>query len=77
MKGIAVTAGVLMLASTAATAGGVEKSNQSVAILFEEGSYAQLSFGSFSPDVSGTTLAPVGPFIPGFIPGTWPDGPRR
>jgi long-chain fatty acid transport protein len=69
MKGIAVTAGVLMVASTAATAGGVEKSNQSVAILFEEGSYAQLSFGSFSPDVSGTTLAPVGPFIPGFNSG--------
>jgi long-chain fatty acid transport protein len=69
MKGIAVTAGVLMVASTAATAGGVEKSNQSVAILFEEGSYAQLSFGSFSPNVSGTTLAPVGPFIPGFNSG--------
>ena len=70
MKGFAVTAGVLMVASTAATAGGVEKSNQSVAILFEEGSYAQLSFGSFSPNVSGTTLAPV-PLPP---IGTFPAG---
>ncbi|WP_374645350.1 hypothetical protein [Tabrizicola sp.] len=42
-------------------AGGVERSSQSVAILFEQGRYAELSFGHFAPDVSGT----VGPFSSG------------
>lgn len=43
-----------MFAATGAYAGGVERSTQSVAILFEQGRYAELSFGRFAPDVSGT-----------------------
>lgn len=41
-----------LMASTA-LAGGIERSNQSVGILFEEGTLAELSFGAVSPSVSG------------------------
>jgi long-subunit fatty acid transport protein len=44
----------MVAAATTAQAGGVERSAQSVAILFEQGRYAELNFGRFSPDVSGT-----------------------
>jgi long-chain fatty acid transport protein len=49
MASVAVVSG-----ATGAVAGGVERSTQSVAILFEQGRYAELSFGRFDPDVSGT-----------------------
>ncbi len=54
MKRIFTTAAAFAAAASAANAGGVERSTQSVAILFEEGRYVELSFGHFSPDVSGT-----------------------
>lgn len=56
MKKQMMLAGLMACAGGAALAGGVERSSQSVAILFEQGSYAELSFGHFSPDVSGTRL---------------------
>jgi long-chain fatty acid transport protein len=56
MKRILTTAAALAAAATTAQAGGVERSTQSVAILFEQGRYAELSFGNFSPDVSGTAF---------------------
>jgi long-subunit fatty acid transport protein len=65
MKRILGTAAAMVAAATTAQAGGVEKSTQSVAILFETGSYAELSFGHFSPDVSGVTGSTVGPFTAG------------
>ncbi|NVJ96224.1 MAG: transporter [Marivivens sp.] len=48
----------LLLGTTAAYAGGMDRSGQSITALFEEGTYAEISFGSVSPDVSGsfTTL---------------------
>jgi long-subunit fatty acid transport protein len=54
MKRILTTATALAAVATTAQAGGVERSVQSVAILFEQGRYAELSFGNFSPDVSGS-----------------------
>lgn len=56
MKRILTTAAALsaMAGATAAFAGGVERSSQSVAILFEKGRYAELSFGHFDPTISGT-----------------------
>ncbi|WP_254813679.1 outer membrane protein transport protein [Rhodovulum sp. ES.010] len=42
-----------------AMAGGVERSTQSVGILFEKGNYAELSFSHFDPDVSGN-VGPLG-----------------
>ena len=64
MKRILTTAAVLAAAATAAHAGGVERSGQSVAILFEKGRYAELSFGTFSPDVSGTLGVSSGDITP-------------
>lgn len=48
------TSAIALLATTAiAQAGGVERSSQSVGILFEEGTYAELSFSRVNPEVSG------------------------
>lgn len=49
-------AAVIAAASTA-HAGGVERSNQGIAFLFEEGTYAELSFGRLDPDASGDLVA--------------------
>lgn len=54
MASVAVVAG-----ATGAFAGGVERSAQSVAILFEQGRYVELNFGHFSPDVSGRSTTGV------------------
>ena len=54
MNKILMTASALALGATAATAGGIERSSQSVAILFEKGNYAELNFGGFKPEVSGS-----------------------
>ncbi len=54
MKRILTTVATVAAAATSAHAGGVERSGQSVAILFEEGRYVELSFGYFDPSVSGT-----------------------
>jgi long-subunit fatty acid transport protein len=69
MKRTLCSAAALLAAATAAHSGGVEKSTQSVAILFEQGNYAELSFGRFSPEVSGTLGAAVGPFPAGSASG--------
>jgi long-chain fatty acid transport protein len=54
MKRILLATSAMIAAASGAQAGGVERSSQSVAILFEQGRYAELSYGRFSPDVSGT-----------------------
>lgn len=43
----------LSIGATSALAGGIERSTQSVAILFENGRYGELTFSLASPDVSG------------------------
>ncbi len=60
MKQYLVVTAAALAAAGSADAGGVERSAQSVAILFEQGRYAELSFGRFAPDVSG-----VSPLAPG------------
>ncbi len=74
MKRILTTAAALAAAATAAQAGGVERSTQSVAILFEQGRYAELSFGHFDPTVEGTsaTGAPSGDMSSSY--NTWSFG---
>lgn len=54
MKNAVLGAAALLAAAGTASAGGVERSTQSVAILFEQGRYAELSFGRFDPSVSGS-----------------------
>lgn len=44
---------LLLLSASWAGAGGLDRTNQPVGILFEEGSYAELSFGFTSPTLEG------------------------
>ncbi|MDJ0993918.1 MAG: outer membrane protein transport protein [Dinoroseobacter sp.] len=44
--------------ASAAHAGGVERSNQGIDFLFEEGTYAEIGFGRINPDVSGVGVTP-------------------
>lgn len=61
MRQVLGVAGATLLCGSAAFAGGVERSTQSTAILFEPGNYVELSFSSVSPSVSGTQLVNAGP----------------
>ena len=54
MKNILVASAALTTLASVAHAGGLERTPQSTAILFEEGRYLELSFGTVSPDISGT-----------------------
>lgn len=58
MRRVLWAAGSLAAMTSAALAGGLERSTQSVAPLFEPGEYVELSFGNFNPSVSGV-LGPV------------------
>ena len=58
MGRVMMAAGALAVGATSAYAGGIERSTQSVAPLFETGNYAEFSFGTFSPDVSGVGAGP-------------------
>jgi len=53
MKKVLNAAAALAVSSSTALAGGMERSTQSVGILFEEGTRAELSFSTVSPSVSG------------------------
>lgn len=61
MKTLIGAASALALAAGAALAGGIERTTQSAMILYEDGNYGELSLGSASPSVSGTSRA-LGPF---------------
>ncbi|MGG7646340.1 OmpP1/FadL family transporter [Rhodovulum sp. YNF3179] len=56
MKRLPVIMAALAASATAASAGGIDRSGQGIGVIFEEGNYAQLSFGSVTPDVSGTDV---------------------
>lgn len=57
-----MTAGAALLMTTSiAAAGGLDRSGQSVGVIFEDGNYAELSFGSVSPSVT----ASAGPYAGG------------
>lgn len=66
MQRTTITAAAIAAAATSAGAGGVERSTQSVAILFEQGRYAEVNLGYFSPDVSGTLGVGSGDMAPGY-----------
>lgn len=60
MKNILVTASVLAVSASGALAGGIDRSGQGNSIIFENGNYVELSFGSVIPSVSGNDLAIFG-----------------
>lgn len=56
-----ISAAAMLAASTSlASAGNLDRSGQSIAALFEKGSYAEFSFGFVKPSVSGTDVAAFG-----------------
>lgn len=70
---LAITGAAALLISTAPVlAGGIERSNQMLGVLFEPGNYAELSFGHVKPTVEGEELDLVTPL--GVLPGGTPIG---
>lgn len=64
MKKLLMAASGLALASTAATAGGLDRTGQPIGIIFEEGTYAEFSFSHTRPDLGGDGVG-LGPVFPG------------
>ena len=56
---------IAVLAAQGAFAGGIERTSQSVGVIFKEGNYLEFSLGSVSPDVSGVQIIPTGPIPAG------------
>ncbi len=59
MKNVLTAGAALLLTTSIASAGGVERSVPSVGLLFEDGNYLELNYGYISPDVSGTQAIPL------------------
>ena len=53
MSKVVTSAAALLMSTTLVSAGGLDRSGQSISAIFEEGDYAELSFGYIMPDVSG------------------------
>lgn len=66
MRRVFTTASAVALVAGAAQAGGIDRSGQSVGVIFEKGTYAELSFGAVSPTISGVgaSIAPPPPAVP-------------
>lgn len=56
MKNFTTAGAILFMTTSIATAGGLDRSGQGIGVIFEDGDYAELSFGSVTPDVSGNGL---------------------
>ncbi|MFQ1702217.1 outer membrane protein transport protein [Loktanella agnita] len=54
MKKVFTTGAALLLTTSIASAGGIERSVPSVGLLYEDGTYLELNFGYVSPEISGT-----------------------
>ena len=74
MNKLTCTAITLATAGTVANAGGTELTNQSIAVLFEQGNYIEFSFGSVNPSVSGTQVGTIPPAITGSASGDLAEG---
>ena len=60
MKRILTTAVAMAAAASGAQGGALDRSGQSIASIFEQGSYAELSFGSIRPSVEGISAPGLG-----------------
>ena len=61
MKTTLTTAATLLLTTSAAFAVGLDRSGQDITVIFEDGDYAELSFGRITPNVDGTDLLLTAP----------------
>ncbi|WEF23435.1 outer membrane protein transport protein [Paracoccus sp. S3-43] len=58
MKKTIMTGGaILLISASPIVAGGLERAPQSLAVLFEQGNYAELTFGGADPTVEGKDIA--------------------
>jgi long-chain fatty acid transport protein len=60
MKQLIVAGGLVAVGATSTLAGGVDRSGQSIDVLFEKGNYVELSYGYASPHVSGVAVPLAG-----------------
>lgn len=60
MKKTLLGATALALVAAPGFAGGLDRSGQSIGVLFEEGNYVELSYGQIMPDVDGKDVAMFG-----------------
>ncbi|MCB6177077.1 outer membrane protein transport protein [Rhodobacter sp. Har01] len=60
MRRLTTSAVALAAAAGAAQAGGLDRTGQGLAFLFETGTYAELTFGFGAPSVSGVAVAGLG-----------------
>ena len=51
---VLASSAAIALCAHSVAAGGIERTNQSVGVIFETGNYAEFSFASVNPEVSGT-----------------------
>ena len=56
MKRFLMASAAMVAGATGALAGGIDRSGQGIAFMFEKGTYAELSFGIVSPSISNTPL---------------------
>lgn len=65
MRRVLTSTVALATLTTAAHAGGIERSTTPLSILFEDGNYAEVSFGNVDPSVSGAAPAVLGGTLSG------------
>jgi len=69
-KILGLTATALLASATLATAGGIDRSGQSVDLIFEPGTFAKMSFGYVDPNVTGLGFGnaafPTGDMAPAY-----------
>lgn len=73
MKTTIAGAATLALCACAAEAGGIDRSGQSIGVIFGKGTRAELSFGSVSPTVSGVQVVTFPAALGGSVSGS-PSG---
>lgn len=66
MKNVITGAAALLLSTTLAHAGGLDRSGQGIGAIFEAGDYAEFSFGYVTPSVSGTFGVTSGNVAPAY-----------
>jgi len=71
MKKIVSTIGALALTATAAQAGGIDRSGQSMGALFEKGRYLEFSVARVNPKLVGTDVALFGGRTTGEVAGSF------